>query len=135
MTAKKKTLKPCVSNSDFETCVRKWRQGLVASQQETAKNERWEQGLGSPQQAEAQPVFATCFEMLRGGYLKCKVCLFKTNLTHRLRGGGFLAGALTASRRWGVPSPPPRLARQGPGTLPSCRGALWLSCPFAFTHL
>lgn len=57
----------------------------TSSQQETQQNEKWEQGLTSPQKAEAQAVFAMCFEILGVRYyLRCKVFLFKTNKTHWL---------------------------------------------------
>lgn len=55
----------------------------TSSQQEIQQNEKWEQELTSPQKAEAQPVFATCLEILRVRYyLRCKVFLFKTDKTH-----------------------------------------------------
>lgn len=57
----------------------------TSSQQEIQQNEKWEQELTSPQKAEAQPVFATCLEILRVRYyLRCKVFLFKTDKTHWL---------------------------------------------------
>lgn len=54
-------------------------------QQEIQQKKRWEQGLTSPQKDEAQPVFATCLEILGGRYyLRCKVFLWETNKAHWL---------------------------------------------------
>lgn len=54
-----------------------------SSQQKIQQKKRWEQGLTSPQEDEAQPVFAMCLEILGGRYhLRCKVFLGETNKAH-----------------------------------------------------
>lgn len=88
-----------------------------SSQQKVQQKKRWEQVLTSPQEGEAQPVFAMCLETLGGRYyLRRKVFLWETNKARWLLRWLFWRH-FHSEWQPGAPSPAAGLALRGCHTL------------------